>query len=142
MSTATLVPFPLSSDLASLILRLVAAAVFITHGWPKVFGAQRQQMKGMFTQGGMPGALFDAIGILEVFGGIFLAVGFLTPLATLLFAVQFAGILTLLIPRMRKPPMNRKFAGGWEIDLIMFVIVVSLFVVGPGQFSVDNFIGF
>ncbi|MBI3022763.1 MAG: DoxX family protein [Thaumarchaeota archaeon] len=141
MSTATLIPFPLSSDIASLFLRLIAAAVFVIHGWPKVFGAERQQMKGMFIQGGMPGRLFDAIGILEVFGGIFLVVGFLTPLATLLFAAEFVGILALLTPRMRRPPMNRKFAGGWEIDMIMFVIVVSLFIVGPGQFSVDNFIG-
>lgn len=141
MSTATLVPFPLSLDIASLFLRLITAAVFVTHGWPKVFGAQKQQMRGMFTQGGMPGGLFDAIGILEVFGGIFLVVGFLTPLATLLFAVEFVGILTLLTPRMRKPPMNRKFVGGWEIDMVMFVIVVSLFIIGPGRFSVDNFIG-
>ncbi len=95
----------------------------------------------MTIQGGVPGGLFDAIGTLEVFGGIFLVVGLLTPLVTLLFALQFAGILTLMIPRMRKPPMNRKFAGGWEIDLIMFVIVVSLFIIGPGQFSVDNLIG-
>ncbi len=113
----------------------------MTHGWPKAFGAQRQQMKGMTIQSGIPGGLFDAIGILEVFGGLFLVVGFLTPLVTLLFALQFAGILTLLIPRMRKPPMNRKFAGGWETDLLMFVIVVSLFIIGPGQFSVDSFIG-
>ncbi len=95
----------------------------------------------MFIQGGMPAGLFDAIGILEVFGGIFLVVGFLTPLVTLLFALQFAGILVLLIPRMRKPPMNRKFAGGWETDLIMFVIVISIFIIGPGQFSADNLIG-
>ncbi len=141
MTPVALFPFPLASDVASLILRLVAAAVFMTHGWPKAFGAQRQQMKGMTIQGGIPGGLFDAIGILEVFGGLFLVVGFLTPLVTLLFALQFAGILTVLIPQMRKPPMNRKFAGGWETDLIMFVIVVSLFIIGPGQFSIDNLIG-
>jgi putative oxidoreductase len=95
----------------------------------------------MFTQGGMPGTLFDAVAVLEVFGGILLVVGFLTPLVTLLFVLQFVGIMALVVPRKVRPPMNQKFEGGWEIDLVMLVIVVALFILGPGRLSVDNMIG-
>ena len=142
MAFGTFVSFPLSSDIASLSLRLTAATVFVKHGLPKLFGAPRAQVRGMFTQGGMPGALFDAIAVLEVFGGITLVVGFLTPLVSILFVLQFVGIMALVVPRKRKPPMSQKFEGGWEIDLVMLAIVFALFILGPGRFSVDGVIGF
>ena len=108
------------------------------HGVPKLFGTARSQGRGMFVKGGMSGTLYDLVGILEFLGGIFVAVGFLTPLASGLLALQMVGTTLLQVTRLRKPPVNAKYRGGYELDILYLAIMLAIFLLGPGMFSIDN----
>lgn len=63
----------------------------VNHGYPKLFGKDRAQVKDRTVKLGIPSGFFDLIAVLEFFGGVFVAVGFLTPVASGLLALQMAG---------------------------------------------------
>jgi putative oxidoreductase len=73
--------------LGLLLLRLSLALIFFTHGYPKLAhsGAGVQEF---FSQHGMPGYFVYVAGVLEVFGGILLALGLFTRGAALLLAIE------------------------------------------------------
>src|SRR5713101_2936182 len=70
-----------------LLLRLTLALIFFTHGYPKLTGSG-PMMHGFFVQHGMPGWFVSVAGILEVFGGILVALGLFTRPAALLLAME------------------------------------------------------
>ena len=59
-----------------LLLRLVLGIIFIWHGYPKL--THPNAMHGMFVQHGLPGYFVTVAGVLEVFGGGLIILGFLT----------------------------------------------------------------
>lgn len=59
------------------MLRIVTALLFIEHGTAKLFGFPAMQMAGDAPAGGLPPLMLIG-GILEVFGGLAILVGFLT----------------------------------------------------------------
>lgn len=122
--------FPLYSDWALLILRLAVGGLFIAHGWPKL-----KNWKGttqwFHSVGFKPGWFWGtAAGLLELFGGIALIFGFRTRFVALFFALQFAAILVWKIFR------KDKFVGGWELDLVLFAVALTLLTVGGGMYFV------
>jgi putative oxidoreductase len=110
------------------------------HGYPKLFGSKRAQIREMIRKGGIPGLLFDLVGILEFVGGVFLVFGLLTTLASGLLALEMIGTTLLHVIKMRKPPVNSKFIGGYEVDVLFLAIYLAIFLLGPGAFSVDYFL--
>src|SRR5579884_3125206 len=119
----------LTSNLAILGLRIFGGFSMALHGYPKLFGSKRAQIREMIRKGGIPGLLFDLVGILEFVGGVFLVFGLLTTLASGLLALE-----------MIKPPVNSKFIGGYEVDVLFLAIYLAIFLLGPGAFSVDYFL--
>lgn len=120
--------FPLYSDWALLILRLAVGGLFIMHGWPKL-----KNWKGTaqwFQSVGFKPGWFWAtvVGLLEFFGGIALILGFRTRFVALFFALQFATIVIWKIFR------KDKFVGGWEFDLILLAVALTLLTVGGGMY--------
>src|SRR3972149_26311 len=84
--------FPESVDLATLVLRVFLGAIFIIHGFPKLFRAEaRAQTIGFMKSVGIPPALTLAASLLEFFGGLGLLVGLLTQVAALLLALELVG---------------------------------------------------
>jgi putative oxidoreductase len=125
-------PRQLSLGLAA--LRLAAAAIFMNHGRQKLFVYGFTGVTGAFTQMGVPfpGIMGPLIGLLEFFGGIALAMGFLTRLVTLGFVFDMLGAILLV-------QLKRGFSG-YELEFLLLGSSVALLLTGGGRFSVDALI--
>ncbi len=115
-----------------LCLRLALGAILVVHGAKKA-----RDLKGTAAWFGSigfrPGAFWGTLAaILELVGGIGLAVGIATQLFAFLLAGQFAVIIGWKL-RTQSP-----FAGGWEFDLLILASLAALFLAGPGAYSVDR----
>lgn len=138
-------------SIAILILRVFVGALFIVHGAPKLYGPARKQMRDSMKQLGIPGPLFDLVGLLEFLGGIALIIGFLTRIAASLLALEMLGttILTLTklyyapIPRGYAEPMfkaTRGYMFGWELDSVLLASGLAIAIIGPGALSIDSLV--
>jgi putative oxidoreductase len=122
-----------------LILRLVVGLTLAAHGAQKLFGwfgGYGLAGTGGFLEqlGFFPGrrhALFA--GLAELVGGLLLALGFATPLAaTLIISVMFVAIATV---HLKHGFFNHN--QGYEYNLILAVVALSVAIIGPGPVSVD-----
>jgi uncharacterized membrane protein YphA (DoxX/SURF4 family) len=77
--------------LGLLLLRLALGIIFVLHGYPKL--THPNAMHGMFVQHGLPGYFVTVAGVLEVFGGGLIILGFLTRVAALLLAIEMLPVL-------------------------------------------------
>lgn len=119
------------SAFAPLPIRIMAGVAFILHGMPKfndLLGTQ-----GFFASVGIPADLALLIGLLEVIGGILLIVGLVTRVATILFAVEM--MCAILIVKAGNSFMGQ---GGFEVDLLLMSISISLAISGPGRLSIER----
>jgi putative oxidoreductase len=117
------------SQLRSLA-RIMVAFTFSQHGWQKFFG--------MF--GGIGGTrpdLTSALGIagvLETFGGVFIALGLFTrPVAFLLSGEMCVGYFRTHAPRGFWP-----IANGGELAVFYAFFYLWLCAAGPGVWSLDH----
>jgi putative oxidoreductase len=125
--------FPQSLDLASILLRLAVGTVFIYHGYPKLTSMRKGEfMKSM----GMPTVLVPFGGFVEFFGGLGLLLGLLTPIVATLSAVWMLSTTWFSIAKIKK-----KFMGGYELDIVLFLATLALAFIGGGTYSIDHLIG-
>ena len=129
--------------LGLLILRLVVGLTMAAHGSQKLFGwfgGYGLQGTGGFLEklGFFPGrrnALFA--GLAELFGGLFLALGFATPVAAMLIvSVMFVAVATVHVK-------NGYFNSnqGFEYNLTLAVVALSVAIIGAGPLSADAALG-
>ena len=124
-------PSPRQLSLGLAVLRVAVATIFIRHGAAKLFVYGFAGVTGAFTQMGIPfpGVTGPFIGLLEFFGGIALALGFLTrPLAV---GFVFDMLVAILLVQLK-----RGFSG-YELEFLLLGSSVALFLTGAGGFSVD-----
>ncbi|BBL78330.1 quinol oxidase [Rubrobacter xylanophilus] len=130
-------------DLALLVLRLVLGVIFVAHGAQKLFGSfggpGLKGTAGFFEQLGIrpPYPMAVVVGVVEFFGGILAALGFLTPVAAVgLILVMIVAILTVHL-------RNGFFAqnGGYEFNLALIGIALALLLSGAGSYSLDAAFG-
>ena len=109
-------------------IRILAGIAFIAHGIPKL--AEPAMTQGFFGNIGLPPEFTILIGLLEVIGGFALLVGVFTRIASILFIIEMicAPILTRL---------SEGFVGGFELDLLLMSVAISLLLTGPGKISVE-----
>ncbi|MDP3934841.1 MAG: DoxX family protein [Candidatus Giovannonibacteria bacterium] len=98
---------------APTILRLALGAVFLIHGYPKLFEARLR-----------------LAGLLEFIAGVLLAIGLFTQAAALVLAVE---LLIIIIWFKR----GQKFVGGWEFDFVLLIMALALLVLGSGAWAFD-----
>jgi putative oxidoreductase len=79
---------------------------------------------------GLPASLALPIGLLEVIGGIALLVGVLTRIAAILFIIEMIG--STIVAKLPKG-----FMGGYEVDLLLLFMSISLLLTGPGRVSIE-----
>ena len=118
--------------LGLLVLRVGIGIAFVIHGFPKVFmGGAVGLSKGLAATG-IPGGIVAAYlaGSAEFLGGIALILGILTRPAT---AVMTFNMLVALIFHLNK---GDKFVA-YSHALESGILFLSLFVTGPGKFSLD-----
>jgi putative oxidoreductase len=123
-----------------LLLRLVVGLLFAGHGAQKLFGSfgggGPQGTAAFFASLGYraPAAMAILAGLSELGGGLLLATGLLTPLASFLLAtVMLNAIATVVWPK--------GFLGGYEFELTLATVAIALAATGPGEISLDDAIG-
>lgn len=124
-----------SPDLAYLILRLAVGTLFMVHGYPKL-GSQRQAGAQFMKSTGMPANTILVAGVAEFFGGLALILGILTPIIALLSALWMISTTTFARSKLKK-----KYVGGVELDITLFLAALALTLLGSGVFSIDHVIG-
>ncbi|MCK6450003.1 MAG: DoxX family protein [Alphaproteobacteria bacterium] len=124
------------------IVRITAGLFLMPHGAQKLFGmwgGNIEATAGFFEKVGLsPGLpLAYLVGFIEFFGGLCVAIGFLTrPFAA-------AGAFLLFVAAF-KVHLGAGFfvnKGGYEYALMWALLMVAVFCRGPGPFSVDRRIG-
>ncbi|TVP41178.1 DoxX family protein [Candidatus Nitrosocosmicus arcticus] len=119
------------SAFAPLPIRIMAGIAFIVHGLPKFENLPGTQ--GFFGSVGIPPELALIIGILEVIGGIVLILGVFTRIASILFIIEMAGAVLIV-----KAGNGLIGQGGYEVDLLLMSIAISLLLSGPGRVSLER----
>jgi putative oxidoreductase len=123
-----------------LALRLVVGPVFAFYGFAQITrGGKLEGTARWFESLGMrPGHLharFAAAG--ELATGTCIALGFLTPFA----GMGLVGLMTVAFWTVHKGSGLLVFNNGWEYNLVLGAIGVTLATIGAGEWSLDNAIG-
>jgi putative oxidoreductase len=79
---------------------------------------------------GLPASLALPVGLLEVVGGIVLLLGRLTRIASILLMAEMIGS-TIVVK------LPKGFVGGYEVDLLLMALTISLILTGPGRLSIE-----
>ena len=146
-STRAIIPFlrPLYAKLSGLgypFIRFFTGLVLMPHGAQKLFGwfgGDINGVAGFFSSIGLEPALTlaYAVGAVEFFGGLFLAVGFLTrPAAVAIFIVMAVAMFKVHLA-------NGFFwnQGGYEYPMLWGLIALGIAFRGGGEKSLDRAIG-
>lgn len=122
----------LNPSLAHLILRVVLGALFIAHGYPKLF-KNFSGVAGWFDSIGLKPGKFWAlvVGGVEFFGGLLLILGVWVQLVGILLAVQM--LVAMWKAKWGKVGLTDQ--GGWELDLIYLAVALALVLTGGGAYS-------
>jgi len=116
------------------LIRFIAGVLMIPHGYSKLFvnlNGTVDFFKSVQLEPAYPLAIY--IGSLEFFGGIFLAIGFLTRFV----AIQLIGLLAVATFYIH---LNNGFLwvkGGFEYPLFWLVVMIAIFFKGGEKVSID-----
>jgi putative oxidoreductase len=123
-------------DLALLVTRVAVGAVFLAHGWQKLFTNGIDGTAAFFDQAGVPAATASAwfAALVELAGGAALIVGLAVPAAGVLLLVDMIGAFAFVHAG------SGLFVdgGGYEFVLVLGAAALALAAVGAGRFSVDH----
>jgi putative oxidoreductase len=113
------------------LLRIVTALIFIAHGTQKLFGFPIPPMGGNFPP---VFSLYWFAGVLEVFGGLLVLVGFMTrPVAFILSGQMAVAYWMAHAPRSPYP-----LANGGDAAILYCFVFLYLVTAGAGAWSVDS----
>jgi putative oxidoreductase len=117
------------------LIRFSLGAVFVPHGYAKLFGAGAAGVAKIFTAWGLPAPLAWAYGIgaLEFFGGIALALGLLTRPVALAFVIEMT--VAAVGVHSKVWAWNQ---GGAQYPVFLAVFAFLVFVCGGGRHSLDR----
>jgi putative oxidoreductase len=131
-------------NLVALILRAGLAVIFLYHGLDKIItgSAGSTWIHQMYEHGRemVPTTLtFSGIQVAvawgEFLGGLALAIGLLTRLASLgLIIIQLGAIYLVTAPR----GFSFEKGGGYEYNLALVAMCLALMILGAGMWSVDS----
>lgn len=109
-------------------IRILVGIALILHGLPKFYDIPAGQ--GFFQNVGLPPDLLVPIALLEVIGGIAIMTGILTRVAAGLIIIEMVGAILNV-------KLSKGFVGGFELELLIMAICVSIFITGPGRISIE-----
>ncbi|MDF2118449.1 DoxX family protein [Roseiarcaceae bacterium H3SJ34-1] len=113
------------------LLRVVCGLLLVPFGWSKLTGPMFNTDVALFHRLGLEPAVALAwfITLLEFFGGMLLAAGFLTRIVAAMIAVEMLVItFAVAVPR----------GSGWQLTLLWATCALALALVGGGRYSVDG----
>lgn len=119
------------------LLRILGSAMFLTHGWPKMFGPDAQPF--FSGNGGMDFFGIDIgvntlwiAGFIELFGGALLITGLFTR-----YVAALAALLMVMAYLAAHPAWFPTLNNG-ELAAMYFMVYLCIFAYGPGKFSLDH----
>ena len=122
------------SDIGIFIVRIVAGAVMIAHGFRKIKDL-KTNAHNFENMGFRPASFWGTlVAIVEFFGGIGFIIGFFTQIIAGIFILEFVVIL------IKQFQWKTKFVGGYELDLAILASTALLFTNGGGAFSLDSMV--
>lgn len=129
-------PIPLSSRASAglLLLRLVAGAAFVIHGYGKI----RNPFGWMGADAAVPGIFQALAAVSEFFGGMAWIAGLLTPLASFGLACTMSVAVYTHAAVLRDPFVALQGGRSFEPALVYLCVAVLLLLAGPGRFSADR----
>lgn len=121
------------------LIRFVAGATLIPHGWGKLIGGGVAGTAGLMSSLGLEPAYVLAIyiGLLELVGGTLLAIGLLTRLV----AIQVVGFMAVAAFYVHWPNGYLWTDGGFEYPLFWGAVALAITIRGGGRLSVDRALG-
>lgn len=132
--------FEKQRHLVPLIIRVVVGLMFLLHGLQKfgIFGGGGiQGVIGMFGNWGIPapGIMAPFVAMVELVGGLLLILGLGTRIVTIpLIIIMLVAIFAVKVQGGLNPIGN----GGYEVDLLMLVTLVSLLILGSGPLALER----
>lgn len=121
------------------LVRITAGAMLIPHGWGKLFGGglsgTAESFRNMGFTPAMPLATY--IGVLEVFGGLFIALGLLTRF----WSAQVVGFMAVAAFSVHWSNGFNWTNGGYEYPLFWGLVALAITFRGGGLLSLDRRIG-
>ena len=116
------------------VLRIATGAVFLDHGYQKLFKMGIGGVTGFFGQVGvpLPNVMATLITLLEVFGAVAIIVGFLTRPLALAFALDMLGAILLV-------QVKNGFSK-FELEFLLLGAAIALLFTGAGRYSIDAMI--
>lgn len=119
--------------LALLLLRAAMGIIFISHGYPKLFGHTRDMMPA-FEHMGFPGYFVYIAGVVEFFGGITMILGLFTRISGLLLA----GEMAIAVFRVHLPQGPITQVKNYEFPMVLAAAAFLLATAGAGLISLDH----
>src|SRR5919108_2921017 len=125
-------------DVALLIARVIVGVVFMAHGAQKLFGAFGGPGLSAIVQ--MMGPLGYLVAVGEFFGGLGLALGFLSRFSAASIILIMLGAIGMVHTRFG---FFMNWAGnqageGFEYHLLAMGILLPILIAGPGRFTVGR----
>ena len=117
-----------SADICLLLIRLIIGISFIVAAHNK-----NRDIKKFAKTNGLPVPAAQLVAGAEFISGLAMILGTLTQYATIVIMLLMLGTLRLHIFKWKSPYWAS--AGGWEYDLMMFTMALTIFVFGPGAIS-------
>ncbi len=121
------------TDVALLVMRVVAGLAFVLHGWPKI----RNPFGWMGPDAFAPGPLQALAALSEFGGGLCLILGLLVPLSSLGIASTMLVAVSMHAFIMGDPFVS-KGGASYELAAIYLCLCMVFLATGPGRFSADK----
>ena len=113
-------------------LRASIGAIFIVHSLKKFDPIWQEWLVNM----GIPPELQLPINLAELIGGVLLVVGVLTRISAAVFSIILLGAIF----HIRWENGFFISQGGWEWDLVMLAVTLSIIIAGPGRVSISHIV--
>jgi putative oxidoreductase len=120
-------------------MRFAAGAILVPHGYMKLFAGTAAGTAAATAKLGLEPALAwaYAVGAVEFFGGLFLALGFLTRIAAAAVIIEMIVIVFFVL----WPNGYFWTRQGYEFALLWLLLAIGILFRGGGTYSVDGIIG-
>ena len=119
-------------DLTHWGLRASIGVVFIVHSLKKFDPSWQEWLVTI----GLPPEMQLPIALAEFIGGVLLVVGVLTRISAAVFSIILLGAIF----HIRWENGFLISQGGWEWDLVMLAVTLSIIVAGPGRVSIAHLV--